>query len=214
MIDVIIFGAGQVGSLTQKILNDHDEYNVLGFVDDNASNLPAEKDGLPIFGGREYIKDVSDSIAYCIGAGHIAARYEIFQWLIKQNKNIASAIHPTARFFGKTAIGQGLFVAPNCSFFDTSSIGNGCYFGPDVSVSHDTKIGNFCLVSQASIIGARVNIEDNVFVGTGSTIVPKYLATSELLSVGQHSTVGAGSLVLENVKRNTVVKGRPAATKS
>jgi sugar O-acyltransferase (sialic acid O-acetyltransferase NeuD family) len=214
MINVIIFGAGQVGSLTQKILNDHGEFNVLGFVDDNVSSLPAEKDGLPIFGGRKYVMDVSDDISYCIGAGHIKVRCEIFQWLVKQNKKIASAIHPTAKFFGKTAIGQGLTVAPNCSFFDTVSIGNGCYFGPNVSVSHDSKIGNFCLVSQASIIGARVNIEDNVFVGTGSTIVPKYLGASELLSVGHHSTIGAGSLVLENVPIDTVVKGRPAKAKS
>jgi maltose O-acetyltransferase len=50
---------------------------------------------------------------------------------------------------------------------------------------------------------AQVNIEENVWVGARSIILPG-------VSIGANSIVGAGSVVTKDVEMNTVVAGNPA----
>ena len=52
------------------------------------------------------------------------------------------------------------------------------------------------------ISGAN-KIEEETYVGVGST-------TTENLSIGKKSIIGAGSVVLNNVKSNSVYLGSPA----
>ena len=49
----------------------------------------------------------------------------------------------------------------------------------------------------------RIEIKDNCFIGTGTTIMPG-------ISIGPNAVVGAGSMVTESVPPDTVVAGVPA----
>jgi acetyltransferase-like isoleucine patch superfamily enzyme len=64
------------------------------------------------------------------------------------------------------------------------------------------KKGSF--LSNLSSIGANIIIEENVFIGMGSTI------TSGITRIGTNSIIGAGSIVIHDVLPNTVVAGVPA----
>lgn len=61
--------------------------------------------------------------------------------------------------------------------------------------------------STAKLIGytkiGKVVIEDNVFIGANSIILPN-------ITIGENSIVGSGSVVTKNVPKNTVVAGNPA----
>jgi acetyltransferase-like isoleucine patch superfamily enzyme len=54
----------------------------------------------------------------------------------------------------------------------------------------------------ASVAG-RVNVGDFVTIGTNATILPD-------IKIGSGSYIGAGSVVIKSVKKNTIVVGNPA----
>ena len=53
-------------------------------------------------------------------------------------------------------------------------------------------------------MGSEAEIGDNVFIGSGVTIVPG-------IKIGKNARVGAGSVVIANVADGETVFGNPAA---
>lgn len=102
-------------------------------------------------------------------------------------------------------------------------IGNSCFisFGAWIDVARGTvKIGNRCEITKGckilshSAVENRIHpgskssnsetvIEDNVFVGMNSIILAN-------IRIGEHSIVGAGSVVTKDVLPYSVVCGNPA----
>ena len=64
-------------------------------------------------------------------------------------------------------------------------------------------MGNSVFFAPGCHLSGLVTIEDGVFVGTGSTILPR-------LTVGKWSIIGAGSVVTVDVPPYSVVAGNPA----
>ena len=80
------------------------------------------------------------------------------------------------------------------------TIGKNVKIGPDTLIlAHDTSTKDFLGYTR---LGAVV-INDNVFIGSKSIILPNVL-------VGEHSIIGAGSVVTKDVPANSVVAGNPA----
>jgi bifunctional UDP-N-acetylglucosamine pyrophosphorylase/glucosamine-1-phosphate N-acetyltransferase len=114
------------------------------------------------------------------------------------NKN--SLIGPSARVRPNSIIGQNVKIG-NFVEIKNSSIDN------NTSISHlsyigDSKIGKNVNIGAGTITcnynGKKKNkttIEDNVFVGSNSSLVAP-------LIIGRNSTIGAGSVITENIPNN------------
>jgi acetyltransferase-like isoleucine patch superfamily enzyme len=87
-------------------------------------------------------------------------------------------------------------------------IGNECLIGANVVIA-DTDfhpinpIGRRYSKSEQDITALPIEIEDNVFIGTGSIILKG-------VRVGKNSVIGAGSVVTKDVPPDSVVAGNPA----
>jgi acetyltransferase-like isoleucine patch superfamily enzyme len=87
-------------------------------------------------------------------------------------------------------------------------IGNECLIGANVVIA-DTDfhphnpIGRRYNNNPREIAADPVEIEDNVFIGTGTIILKG-------VKVGANSVIGAGSVVTKNVPPNSVAAGNPA----
>lgn len=79
--------------------------------------------------------------------------------------------------------------------------------GIGIVIHRDAVIGKNCHIMHNTTLAAKNGkapiIEDNVFIGLGSTILGG-------VRVGSNSTIGAMSLVVHNVIENSVAKGIPA----
>ncbi len=101
-------------------------------------------------------------------------------------------------------------------------IGDYCLFAPGVNISSAEKIliGNGCMLAAEVIISdsdwhgvynrtrpfrcsAPVIFEDNVWIGLRAIV-------GKGITIGKNSIVAAGSVVVEDVPRNTIVGGNPA----
>jgi acetyltransferase-like isoleucine patch superfamily enzyme len=101
------------------------------------------------------------------------------------------------------SIGERCFIQQCCTFFWRGGIeiGNDVFIGPKVNlitINHDVNPDN-----RSATYGRRIVIEDKVWIGINSTILPGVI-------IGYGAIVGAGSVVTKNVEPMTIVAGNPA----
>lgn len=106
--------------------------------------------------------------------------------------------------YGKpVSIGERCFIQQCCTFFGRGGIeiGDDVFIGPKVNlitINHDPDPAN-----RSATYGRRIVIEDKVWIGINSTILPG-------VRIGYGAIVGAGSVVTKDVEPMTVVAGNPA----
>lgn len=102
-------------------------------------------------------------------------------------------------------MGNNVYCNMDCVFLDvnTITIGNNVMLGPRVNlftaghpIDADVRISDL-------EFGLPIVIEDNVWIGGNSTILPG-------ITVGENSIVAAGAVVTKDVPANSIVGGNPA----
>lgn len=210
---IVIYGCGQIGRVVNQILKDSG-HQIIGYVDDSYSSLLKQNHDLKILGGREWLLRNSSYDRVCLGVGTIDSRKKIMDWLNNNNIPTINAIHPSVITSTDVVIGQNVMIGANTTVYGNIIIGDGTFIGPSVAISHDTFIGECCLISIGSVISARVTIEDSVFIGSGAILVPSKLAPDARLLIAKRSIIGAGSVVIRDVKTGDTVVGIPAKSTS
>lgn len=94
-------------------------------------------------------------------------------------------------------IGAGSRIQSHTFICEGVTIGQNCFIGHGVMFVNDLypKIGQVWIVS-------KTTIEDNVSIGSNATILP--------VRIGKGSLIGAGSVVVKDIKPGSIVKGNPA----
>jgi len=108
--------------------------------------------------------------------------------------------------YERLSIGEGALIGLNPTFNldDTITIGRHVSLGPSVSIYTSTHLlGPGSRRMNPGVITRPVVIEDGVWVGVGSIVLPG-------VTIGHGSVVGAGSVVTETVPPNTLIVGNPA----
>ena len=107
----------------------------------------------------------------------------------KGKRKTGIEIHPGA------CIGKNLFIDHGCGVV----IGETSVIGDNVVIFHGVTLG-----TTGKEEGKRhPTIEDNVLIGANATILGN-------INIGENSKVGAGTVVLKNVIKNTTVVGVPS----
>jgi UDP-perosamine 4-acetyltransferase len=209
---VIVYGSGQVGVMVAYILSYHKDVQVIGFVDDDPDQKGKLYNQTPVLGDRSIIsrlqKEGVSSAVVTIGNNQM--RGEIAANLQESGFELMNAIHPSATISKHVKIGAGNIIGANVTLYVNAEIGDNVFIGPSVTVSHDTVVGNNVLLSVGSVIGARVDIEDYAFVGSGATVMPTGWGQDARLRLGRNCLVGVGAVVIKDVPENAVVVGMPA----
>ncbi len=130
------------------------------------------------------------------------------------SKLTGKKVHPSFKLFppfytdcGKNiTLGKNVFINSCCKFQDQGGIkiGDGCLIGHSVviaTINHDFNPHN-----RAKMYPKPVNIGNNVWIGSNSTILPG-------VNIGDGAIIAAGSVVINDVLKNTIVAGNPAKIK-
>lgn len=103
----------------------------------------------------------------------------------------------------KVSIGDNSYINSNLNLIDdyTINIGKYCLIAPNVSI---TTTGHPVdpELRKTKMYTFPVNIEDNVWIGTGVIILPG-------VTIGKNSVIGAGSIVTKYIPSNVVAFGNP-----
>lgn len=117
--------------------------------------------------------------------------------------NWVTIIHPSAIISRDVEIGEGTIIMAGVVIQAGTKVGKHCIINTSSCLDHDCKIGNFVHVAPNCGLAGSVSVEDGTFIGIGTSIIPNK-------NIGKWSTVGAGSVVINDLPDFCTAVGLPA----
>ena len=183
-------------------------YSVAGLYSFDSSLVGQMNHGIPVIGTYDdlFSRENLSGMSFMLSMGNGTVRAELFERIISLGGCVPTLIHPTAVVSRFAAVSEnGAQIGPFAFVQADSFVGDDTFILSSVNVSHNTSIGRHCLISGRSSIGVGTHIADFVEFGMGAIATPH-----KVNLVGEHSIVGAGSVLIEDVLPYSVVAGNPA----
>lgn len=142
-----------------------------------------------------------DGVVVAIGENSV--RYEKQLGLQAIGANIMSIIHAKATISPFAKIGSGVVVLAGAIINAGADIGDACIINSNAVVEHDCVLKASVHISPGANLAGGVIIGNYSWIGIGSSI-------KQLIKIGNHVIVGAGSVVVSDITENSTVVGVPA----
>ncbi|MFG1525546.1 acetyltransferase [Halobacteriovorax sp. RZ-3] len=202
MEDLIIIGAGGLGSEVAWLAETTGEYKVLGFLDDNLE-INSKFHQYDVLGK---VTDASkfSNCSFAIAVGSPRTRKLIYNKL-KENKiqKFPNIISKRATLSNTVSLGEGNIICEGTIITTNISIGDFNLINLNCTVGHDSIIKNFTTVAPIAAISGNVTLEDLTEVGTGACI-------RQGITLHQGSMLGMGSVLTKDIPEETIFIGSPA----
>lgn len=208
MKDIAIYGAGgfgrEVACLLKGINEAKPQWNFIGFFDDAVEPTKNYPYG-PILGGIDVVNHWNKPLAICIAIGRPNVIERVVNSIDNTNINYPNIISPSAIIMDADTqrMGRGNLICAGCWISCNTEIGDFNQLNNYITIGHDSKIGNYNSFMPGVRISGEVTIGDRNLWGLNSGILQQK-------KVGNDVTIGAGSILLRNVKNGGTYVGVPA----
>ena len=190
-----IYGAGGHGKVIWDAMQ-KSNLKCEGFMDDQVLNQWMD---LPVF-ASSFLNDLND-IELHIAIGNCKAREEIAKKF--QSLNFFSIYHPNAIISSRAKIEAGTFLAAGSIIGPDAKVGKHSIVNHHAVIDHDCSVGDFCHIAPHVSLGGGVKVGQGVLIGAGAIVLPG-------MKIADYATVGAGSIVTNDIASGVTVLGSPA----
>ncbi len=205
--NIVIIGASGHASVIIDIIEQNNQYNILGLIDSYKPKnsrlfdykiLGAETDILQLIQTKQIFGGI-------VAIGDNSTR----KLMVEKIKTIApdfsfiNAIHPSAIIGKGVTIGFGNVIVAGTIINSNSNICNHCIINTKASIGHDSTLASFSSVASGATLGGGVKIGESAIICLGSTVLGN-------LTIGKHALLGAGAVAVKNIPNNAVAIGVPA----
>ncbi|CAA6676768.1 MULTISPECIES: acetyltransferase [unclassified Lentimonas] len=206
MKNLYIVGAGGFGREVYAWLLDSPECNVewrvQGFLDDNLGALDGFDYELGVVASISDFQPSSDDLFVC-AIGARAHKRRVCESLKARGASFFTLVHPTAIVGPNVSIGEGVVICPRVTVTCDVEIGEMVMLNLHCTVGHDVRVGAWSTVSAQCDLTGFVQLGEDVFLGSGVRVIPGK-------RIEDGAVVGAGSVVIRNVRAGQKVFGNPA----
>ena len=166
-----------------------DEYKYFGYLDE-----------------LNKLKDEFDGVHIAIGAVNqegVKNRRVVIEFLKENSIKQISLISPLATIAKDVKIGDGVYVGHKVLISVGTSIGDSVLFNHSCLIGHDCKIEDNVSIAPLVFLGGNVIVEKDVMVGVRSTI-------RQGVKIGRGSIIGMCSVIIKNIKANSLTLSAPS----
>lgn len=209
MKDIVIYGAGgfgrEIACLLRLINEKSEEWNLIGFLDDNENLWGTKNEYGEVLGGADWLNQYNQDLACTIAVGNPTAVQKIVGKINNKKILYPNLYAPTVTFLDKDSlqIGQGNIFCYGCFISCNVKIGSFNLFNGNITIGHDANIGDCNVVMPASNISGGVMMGNSNFLGVQSVIL-------QYIKVGNNTRVGANSVIMRKTKDGFLYMGNPA----
>lgn len=206
MQEIVIIGARGYGRECADMLFTYPAYGkdftIKGFLDDKTDALDGFTGYPPIISSVEdYQVKKNDRFMCALGA--VVAKKKYIGIIDAKGGQFGTFIHPTSLVFRSASIARGCIIGPFSKISSNVVVNEFTSVQSYANFGHDAKVGTFCSIGASIFLGGFSQVGHEVTLYTKATVLPHK-------KVGDRATVGAGSVVIRNVKPGTTVFGNPA----
>ena len=205
MKKLVIIGAGGMGRTMYDLAKEShgfgEEFEIVGFIDDNIHALDGFENYPPIIGTiNDYVPRREDVFVCSIG-GH--SRRGCIEKMIDRGAEFIPLIHKTARIGTNVHMGKGTLVGTYTTIAADAELGDYNFIQSLTIIGHDCRIGSWNRIdSQVMMVGATT-MGDNNMIHTGAMI-------NHNVHIGNDCTIGACSFVTMDVESGSTLVTFPA----
>lgn len=143
---------------------------------------------------------INKKILILITISDIKTRSSIVRYVKKKFKKIKfpNFISSKAKLVSNPIIGEGSIIFPYSFINHNSVVGDFVIINNSCHIQHDNCVSDFVNINPKVITGGNVNIGSKVTIGINSTL-------KNNISIGKNSFVGMGSIISQNIPKNTMI---------
>jgi len=206
MKNLLIIGARGLGRevylLAKESIGFNADFQVKGFLDDKIDALDGLGDFPKVLGTVEDYAIQANDVFIC-ALGDVKWKKHYVDLMLAKGGAFMTLIHKSASIGIGSTVGVGSIISRYVTITANCSVGNYTTITTSSDIGHDASIGNFCHVGAFAFIGGGSSLGDFVTLHPRASILPHK-------KVGNHAIVGAGSVVIRNIKERDTVFGVPA----
>lgn len=205
---LIIAGVGgfgrEVAWLVERINEKGPTWNLLGFVDDNPLLQSHLINGYKVLGTTDSVINYTDVYFVC-AVGNAVVRKKIIDKLTSLNPNIKFAIliDPTVEISKLVSIGEGSIICAHSIITVNIEIGKHVIVNLDCTIGHDAVLKDYVTLYPSVNVSGTTVLGECTEIGTGTQII-------QGKTIGHHSIVGAGAVVVRDIPDKCTAVGMPA----
>ena len=181
------------------------EWDILGFLDDDPAQQGKDYCGIKVLGGREFLNRHADAFVLAVPGSPTSylRRKSVIESLAVDTSRFAMVIHPSVVTAPDAVIGYNTLLMSNVVVSCSARVGNHCIVLPNTVIAHDSIIGDYCCVGSNVSISGTVTVGPECYIGSGTKI-------RESIRIGGRTLVGLGSNVISHIEQDAVAVGNPA----
>ncbi len=207
MQNVIIFGASGHGSVVLDCLEKEGKYNVIGFVD-SFKEKGSSVNGYQVLGTEidlPYLIDRFNVVGGIVAIGDNWTRKLIVDKISKivPDFSFINTIHPKAIIGKDILLGCGNVFMPGAIINANSIVHDFCIINTNSSLGHDGIMDSYSSLAPSVCTGGSLKLGRFSAISLGVNIING-------IEIGQHTVIGAGSLVVDHFGDNVIAYGSPA----
>ena len=206
-MNIAIYGSGGAGKevydLLQETPGEREKWEEILFIDDTVPS--GEYWGCRRFTFEDFRKEFTPEEAQIvIAVGEPKAREDLYNRVKEAGWSLTPPILHRLAFVSDSAVlGEGVVLQDGVRVSPETELGANTFVNHRSMIGHNCVIGKHCQISANVMIAGCVTIGDTVFAGVSSCI-------RDHTTVGEHTILSMGSVVLKDVRPYKIVLGNPA----
>lgn len=208
---VAIYGAGgfarEVAWLIETINQIEEQYQLVGFVDDNPKLRGQSINDIAVLNLEDLL--TQHPASRVVGAiGNPQTRQTLMERVAQAGLAFETLLHPRAERSRWIEYGEGIVICAGNILTTNIKLGDHVQINLDCTIGHDVIMGEYTTLAPGVHVSGWVHFGKRVYVGTGAVIIN---GTSEKpLVIGDDAVIGAGACVTKSVESGLTVVGVPA----
>ncbi|HEY8933800.1 MAG TPA: NeuD/PglB/VioB family sugar acetyltransferase [Cyclobacteriaceae bacterium] len=181
-----------------------DQFEVIGFIDDDSSKIGQEVCGFKVF-SRKAFNDFAYAKVLAVPGGPLSFmnRANIIEGLQLPSERFVQVIHKHASVSKRAQLGFNVLIMAGVVITSNAKIGNHVCILPNTVIHHDSVIQNYSLLGAGVVIAGNVTIEENCYIGSGSSVINN-------VTLGKGAMIGLGTNVIRDINPRTKNIGNPS----